>query len=328
MRLPAARGPLTDHLFALLRSAPADHGALSADPGATPAETPDADLALWVLHELHYRGFDDVDDSWERHPALAPLLHRLESDLEARLRSRWPGPEAYAHLGVADALEAMIDDDDGPSIARHVQRHATREQAEALLRQRSLYHLKEADPTSWAVPRLEAGAKAALLQVQYDEYGAGDPARLHHALFARGLADSGLDAAYGAHVDEASPEVLEQNNALSLFGLRRSLRGAALGHLAVVEATSSLPSRQLAQGLRRLGFAESMAEYYDEHVEADAVHEQLVLHDVCERLVAEDPSLRDDVLLGGWTCLDLEARTAGALLEAWAEAEPDDAVAS
>ncbi|GAB3993128.1 iron-containing redox enzyme family protein [Nocardioides marmoraquaticus] len=325
MRLPEARGALTSRLREVLRT---DPDATAPPPHEGAHEAPDADLALWVLHELHYRGFDDVDDAWEWHPALAPLRHRLESGLEARLRARWPGPAAYEHLGVADALQAMIDDHDGPSMARHVQRHASRAQVESLLRQRSLYHLKEADPTSWAVARLEAGPKAALLQVQYDEYGAGDPERLHHAMFARGLADSGIDATYGAHVDEARPEVLEQNDALSLFGLRRSLRGAALGHLAVFEATSSLPSRQMAQGLRRLGFAESMAAYYDEHVEADAVHEQLVLHDVCERLVAEEPALRDDVLLGGWSCLDLETRTAGALLADWSDLEPDEAVAS
>ena len=98
---------------------------------------------------------------------------------------------------------------------------------------------------------------------------------------------------YGAYVDEAPLEVLEQNNAMSLFGLHRRLRGAALGHLAAFEATSSMPSRRMAQGLQRLGLAEEMVDYYAEHVEADAVHEQLAVRDVCGALVEEEPELDD-----------------------------------
>ncbi len=115
----------------------------------------------------------------------------------------------------------------------------------------------------------------------------------------------------------ALPVVLEQNCTLTMFGLHRRLRGAALGHFAAVEATSSLPSQKLAQAFKRLQLPAAMIAYYDEHVEADAVHEQLAARDVCEVLVAEEPHLLDDVLFGAWTCLDLEARTARALLESW-----------
>lgn len=312
--LPPPRGELTEQLFATLRTAP-EGGSGALVTGSTDA--PDAQLALWALHELHYRGFADVDDCWEWSPRTSHLVHDLEEDLEARLRERFTDVACYDDLDVAHAITALVDAHEGPSLARHVQRHASREQVEELLRQRSLYHLKEADPTSWTVPRLEAGPKAALVLVQLDEYGAGDPDRLHHELFAQGLADSGLDATYAAHIGTATTAVLEQNNAVSMFGLHRRLRGAALGHFAAFETTSSIPSRQLAQGLRRLEFPESMAAYYDEHVEADAVHEQLALHDVCGRLVDDDPSLRGDVLLGAWSCLDLETRTARDLLRQW-----------
>ncbi|WP_245604410.1 iron-containing redox enzyme family protein [Nocardioides aequoreus] len=309
--LPRPRGELTARLVETLR------GPLDGPPLTLGGPAPDASLALWMLHELHYRGFDEVDDRWEWSPRLMPLRRDLEDDLERRLRERYAGVATYDDLEVDEAVVAVIDDHEGPSLARHVQRHATRQEVEELLRQRSIYHLKEADPTSWTIPRLSAGPKAALLLVQLDEYGAGDPARLHHALFAQGLADSGLDAAYGAYVDEATDAVLEQNNAVSLFGLQRRMRGAALGHFAAFEATSSIPSRQLAQGMRRVGLPESMAGYYDEHVEADAAHEQVALRDICGRLVREEPALRDDVLLGAWTCLDLEARTARDLLGRW-----------
>ena len=276
----------------------------------------DAAISLWVLHQLHYRGFDGVDERWEWHPDLHVVRWLLEGDLEERLRKRMPLVRRTDDV-VAD-IRAVVADSDGPSLARHLQQRGTREQALDLLRQRSLYHLQEADATSLVVPRLPGGrAKAALLEIQFDEYGAGSPARLHHDLFARGMAASGLVADPGHYAAEAIPEVLEQNNALTLFGLQRRLRGAALGHLAVFEATSSIPSRQLVQGLDRLGMAQEVIAYYNEHVEADAVHEQLALRDVCAAAVEAEPALAEDVLLGAWTCLDLETRTAEAMLRRW-----------
>jgi len=240
---------------------------------------------------------------------------RLEDDLEAALRARWPGVPDGVELeaGFFDWLEEQ----DGPSLARHVQTEATEEQVLDLLRVRSVYHLKEADPTMWTVPRLPAAAKAPLVELQYDEYGVGDPARLHARLWAKGMEASGLRPEYGAYVDEAPLEILEQNNALSMFGLQRRLRGASVGHLAAFEATSSMPSRRMAQGLERLGFPAEMTDYYLEHVEADAVHEQVALRDVCVALVREEPALEPDVWFGAWACVHLEDRTARRLLDTW-----------
>lgn len=317
MKLPTPRGDTSARLAATLLRAPSEvlgDDSQGADEWE-PVDDADAALSLWTLHELHYRGFESVDDRWEWHPDLLRLRMRLESDLEARLRERCP--DFPPDLATTEGLISVIDEHVGPSLARHVRHSGTRAQAEHLLRQRSIYHLKEADPTTWVVPRLTGRSKAALLEVQFDEYGHGDPARLHHHLFERGLEASGLQSEYGAYIDEATQPVLEQNNALSMFGLHRRLRGAALGHLAAFEATSSLPSRQMVQGLQRLGFAEEMVHYYDEHIEADAVHEQLVLRDICGVLIAEEPDLAADVLFGAWTCLDLESRTAAALLDGW-----------
>ena len=54
-------------------------------------------------------------------------------------------------------------------------------------RVRSVYHLKEADPSAWVLPRLTGPAKAALAELLYDEYGGGRAERLHAGLFARGM---------------------------------------------------------------------------------------------------------------------------------------------
>jgi hypothetical protein len=167
------------------------------------------------------------------------------------------------------------------------------------------------------VPRLPVRAKAALMELQFDEYGGGNPNRLHAHLFAKGLESVGLRSEYGAYVDDALLETLELNNALSLFGLQRRLRGAAVGHLAAFEMTSSLPSRKIVQGLERLGLDGAMAGYYDEHVEADAIHEQLAARDICGTLAEDEPEQAGEILFGAFTCLDLESRLAVALFAAW-----------
>ena len=310
--LPKPRGPLSDAVFGALRELPS-RPVPRID--AAPESPDDAAITLWALQELSYLGFEEVDDDAEREPEVLRVRRRLEDELEASLRSRWPGvPDG---VDLATGFFDWVAAHDGPSLARHVHTTATEDQVLDLLRVRSVYHLKEADPTTWVIPRLPQAVKAPLVELQYDEYGVGDPARLHAHLWARGMEASGLRPETGAYVDEVPVEVLEQNNALSMFGLQRRLRAAALGHLAAFEATSSLPSRRMAQGLERLGFPAEIVGYYAEHVEADVVHEQVALRDICVALVREEPALEADVWFGAWACLDLEDRTAHRMLASW-----------
>lgn len=311
MLIPKPRGALSARAFARMQSDAPLTGLLAE----APESDDDEQVLLWSAYELHYRGFDDVSDQWEWDPELLALRHALEARFEQRLQDR---PHIDPPTGdLVEALEDLVGQHHGPSLARHVQRHATVAQVRELLSHRSVYHLKESDPHTWVVPRLEPDVQAALVELQYDEYGAGSPSRLHAALFARALAAAGIPDEYGWFVNEVPVEVLEMNNAMSMFGLNRRWRGAALGHLAAFEMTSSLPSRHMAQGLRRLGFPEETAAYYDEHVVADAAHEQLALRSICAPLVAREPVLAEQVLFGAGTCLDLEDRYAGHLLARW-----------
>lgn len=314
MRMPKPRGGLSE--WVVNRLASTGEGSLGPAPVAD--SWADEVISLWTLHELSYRGFEDASDHAEWDPEVLVVRHSLELVLEERLRSRWehPGTDPDA-ADVPASLEALVDADDGPSLADHVRRQADLEQVLELLRQRSIYHLKESDPSAWVVPRLPVRAKAALMALQYDEYGDGDPNRLHAHLFARGLEDVGLRSEYGAYVDDALPETLEMNNAASMFGLHRRLRGAAMGHLAAFEMTSSLPSRKIVQGLGRLGLDGPMAAYYDEHVEADAIHEHLATRDICGTLAQDEPDQAAQILFGAFACLDLEGRFARAMFSAW-----------
>jgi hypothetical protein len=205
----------------------------------------------------------------------------------------------------------------GPPLSAYVRRSATLTEVRELVVHRSVYQLKEADPHSWGIPRLTGRAKAALVEIQVDEYGGGRPERMHATLFAATMRALGLDDTYGAYVDVVPAVTLATTNAISMFGLNRRRRGALVGHLAAFEMTSSLPNGRYGDGLRRLGFDRTATEFFDVHVEADAVHEQIAAVDLCGGLLATEPHLRADVLLGAATALHLDVRASAHLYDAW-----------
>jgi hypothetical protein len=107
-------------------------------------------------------------------------------------------------------------------------------------------------------------------------------------------------------------------NLMSLFGLHRRHRGAIVGHLALFEMTSSVPNRRYANGLRRLGYDGDATEFYDEHVVADAVHENVAAVDLAGGLARQEPTLAPDILWGATALRELEGRFARHLLDSWA----------
>jgi hypothetical protein len=275
----------------------------------------DLQLALWIMYELHYRGFNEVADSWEWEPRLIALRRKLETMLLAALRTEVIVPRDTRR--VADRLRSLVDADDGPPLSRYLQTQGDRTQWMQFVAHRSVYQLKEADPHTWAVPRLPARAKAALVEIQIDEYGGGDPAQMHSELFRVLLTELGLDSEYGAYVDVVPGITLAISNVMSMFGLRRELRGALVGHLAAYEMTSSEPCRRYARGLRRVGGSDAACAFYDVHVTADALHEQLAAHDLCDGLAEAEPELTEDIVFGAAACLAVEHGFARHVLDSW-----------
>ncbi|MGW8890155.1 iron-containing redox enzyme family protein, partial [Streptomyces sp. NPDC055749] len=97
----------------------------------------------------------------------------------------------------------------------------------------------------------------------------------------------------------------------------RALRGALVGHFACVEVTSSPGSRRLAAAMRRTGAGPAAERFYAEHVEADAVHEQVVRREVIGGPLAEEPHLDSEVAFGADVTAHLENRLASHLLNTW-----------
>src|SRR6185312_6750219 len=152
--------------------------------------------------------------------------------------------------------------------------------------------------------------KEALVEVQADEYGGGRPGRMHATLFAGAMQALGLDDRYGAYLEHLPGTTLATVNLMSLFGLHRRLRGAIVGHLAAFEMTSSEPNGRYAHGLRRLGAGDDATEFFDEHVEADALHEAVAAHDLAAGVCELDPELAGDILFGASSLLLLDAQFA------------------
>jgi hypothetical protein len=86
------------------------------------------------------------------------------------------------------------------------------------------------------------------------------------------------------------------------------------------EITSAGPNRSCANGLRRLGL-EAATDFFDEHVEADSVHENIAAHDLAGGLAREDPALAGDILFGAECLLELDRRSAERILGAWGRGE-------
>ncbi|MFF4314770.1 iron-containing redox enzyme family protein [Streptomyces sp. 900105755] len=315
--LPEARGPLSAAVIAALRGADA---AGVPTPARCAPYGDDLQLALYVLYELHYQGFDGVPDDLEWDSGLLGVRAALEGRFLAALRTDVPVVEgADTAARALDELQVEPAADPGDSVSHFLQAEGGLRHLREYAAVRSLYHLKEADPHAWVIPRLRGRAKAAMVAVEYDEFGAGRADEIHAELFAALMADLGLDTTYGRYVDVAPAEALATVNLMSLLGLHRSLRAALVGHFAAVEVTSSPASRRLAEAMRRTGAGPAAVRFYTEHVEADAVHEQVVRHDVVGGLLESEPHLDADVVFGIRATGCLEDRLAARLLTPWRE---------
>ncbi|MEV6653664.1 iron-containing redox enzyme family protein [Streptomyces sp. NPDC051219] len=309
--LPLERGELSAAVIGYLRG----DGALpGSDPvqGAAPYGD-DLQLALYVCYELHYRGYAGVDAALEWDPALLGVRASLEKRFLTALRA-----DATRHDDVDEALaELLVEPVHGTGVSHFLQDEGELWQVREYAAHRSLYHLKEADPHAWVLPRLWGRAKAGMAAVEFDEYGGGRAERVHAQLFADLMADLDLETAYGHYLDAGCAEALATVNLMSLLGLHRRLRGALVGHFATVEVTSSPGSRRLALAMKRTGAGPAAEFFYTEHVEADAVHEQVVRHQVIDGLLQEEPHLAADVAFGIDATGYLEGRLGDHLLTAW-----------
>ena len=316
--LPVPRGPISHAILSALARDPHALAAPAVPQPADPLADEDLQLALYLCYELHYRGLPGVSDEWEWEPSLIALRRRLEARFEAGLLDVLGVPSGeYGPEEMDLTLREIEASDEAPSLSRYLERDGTRAEVLEFVVHRSAYQLKEADPHSWALPRLSGPPKAAMVEIQADEYGGGRAERIHAALFAKAMEGLGLDPAYGAYLEHIPGFTLATVNLMSLFGLHRRWRGALVGHLALFEMASAVPNRRYGNALRRLGADVEVTDFFDEHVTADAVHEAIAAVDLAGGLVRQDPALGADVAWGARALIELDGRFAARLLAAW-----------
>jgi hypothetical protein len=312
---PAARGPLSAALLTRLRGEPGEIGRLPALT-ADPLVDDDLHVALYAAYELHYRGLEGVDPEWEWHPELLRAVRRLEARYEDALRRDVAPLPDVAPQAVAEALRTMLDEQPaGPSVSRFMDEEGTLAHLREFAVHRSPYQRKEADPHTWAIPRLSGRAKAAIVEIQADEYGNGRPGEAHADLFGETMVGLGLDPTYGAYVDDVPGVTLATTNLVTFLGLHQRLRGALVGHLAAFEMTSIGPMARYARAFRRLGV--DGFEFYDVHVEADAHHEVVAAHDLAGALALDEPDLVGDIFFGAMAVTNAELRLSRHLFANW-----------
>ena len=154
------------------RAAPAPGSVQAVGPGRRrrPVRRRPPARPATCCYELHYRGFAGVAAGWEWDPDLLRLRAALEDALPGRAarrrgrrrRRRGRDRRPAGRAGRRRRASRTTCGDEGELW-----------QLREYVAHRSLYHLKEADPHAWVIPRLHGRAKAAMVAVEFDEFGAG-----------------------------------------------------------------------------------------------------------------------------------------------------------
>lgn len=327
VRLPTARGPMSARVLDIFTGSDdllsASHVDLPSDVSFD-GRSDDVQLALYLCYEVQYTGLPGTEHL-EWNVGLIEIRQTLERAFRAAIgeeiarssagrRSAPTGPDA-----VGATIRHLLASDDGPSLSRQMESSGTLEQMRDVIVHRSPYQLKEGDPHTAGVQRMNGRAKQILVQIQAGEYGADAPGRrTHAALFADTMCSLGLDPTPNAYLDVLPASSLAISNLISMFGLNRRWRGALVGQLAAFEMTSVIPMGRYAAGLLRMGAPDRARRFYDVHVMADAEHEVMAV-DMVEQQCTLEPATAVDVVFGVQSTLVVERWFAETLLRRWGQ---------
>jgi hypothetical protein len=155
--LPRSRGAVSEYLLSAFQRTP--HQLRTPHIYSDEVlEDEDLQLALYCCYELHYQGLPGVCDGWEWEPSLIEVRLAIETVFEERLRSAFSGLPRFTSNEVPAALWDLSRSE-GFSLSQWLLDHGSRFHAEEIAIHRSGYQLKEADPHTWAIPRLTGSAR-------------------------------------------------------------------------------------------------------------------------------------------------------------------------
>ncbi len=297
----AARGPLTEALFEALRQPP---DTLPRACPLPPASAPDAARrrgpparALPLLRAALPRPAGRRRRAGSGSPTLlraARASSRTASRRRCSTRSAAPAEAAGARARWTSRCARSPT----PTTARRCRATSSARRRVEQLREfvvhRSAYQLKEADPHSWALPRLHGGAEGRARR----DPGRRVRRRPRRARSTRRCSPTAMDA-LGLDSDATAPTstaipgvTLATVNLMSLLRAapalaRRDRRPPRPVRDDVVDPEPAL--RRRAAPAR--ASASAATDFFDEHVEADAVHENIAAVDLAGGLARQEPAL-------------------------------------
>ncbi len=260
----------------------------------------DVQLTLFVCYALHYRGFAGVDPEWEWNPGLLHLRARLEHAFISGIRSEVGDLDSNAGDEM-ERLSVRAAAEDGAT--QYLRAHGSWQHVREYLVHRSLDHLSGPGPHVWAMPPLNTRSATAF---------ATESDTLTDLMVA-----ARLEPGYLAYIDLVPAESLAVVNVMSLFGLHRSYRGAAMGRFAANAITCCPDSRRLCQALERMNAPAACRRFYRAQAESDAAHDRVIRTDVVGDLLGREPDLEPDVVFGMRAFGVVEDRLANHLMRCW-----------
>lgn len=305
--LPQTVGDLSQNARRCLLGGTDRSSPLPADPFDL-----DAHLAWYMLNEASFAGWDGVDDEAEWFRDVVRARRRLEAWFIRALTPVLPGDDdASPSTLVSEILGA-----DGPSVSRYLRDHGTVGDLRESIMLRAPYQFKEADPHTFAVPRLDGTVKRALCEIQSGEYGVGH--RSTHAELFRAAADAlGVGPDKGNVIDRLPGLAFATSNLVSMGGLSRAKRGIVIGQLALFEMDSVKPNGVMVEACDRLGVAAVVRRFFDVHVMADAEHEVIAEQAFLKDYPLLEPDQLDNVRFGIRAQGAIDSATAHRAIATW-----------
>ncbi|HJT37415.1 MAG TPA: hypothetical protein VJ818_03230 [Actinomycetota bacterium] len=227
MRLPAARGPLSNFVIEHLRRAPHKLPGLLA-PVDDPLRGDDFHLALLCTYLVHGCSFEDVANGWQWNPTLVDFRTGLERRFETALAM------SSDPAGGARTVERAATQDRAFAPGAMLARSGSPEQLDSLLEHRALMASTVADVWSYLVPRTRGDGRGAVLA------------------FGESVSDQASDPP----IDQLPGVSLARANVLWLLALHRTHDVALAGALGVAETVAARGDRDLASAAERLGRTE------------------------------------------------------------------------
>ena len=295
-------GPLSSWLIIFLSGGrPGPVPSVGSSGAGDPLRSADLQLALWCCHEMSCRGFDGISVD-EHSPELVAFRSVVSGALESALRAEVPAFTGGRRESLA-VLEAAGRD--ASALAMWVAAHGDERIAADLVTLLAPAEQRPPDPALLGVPRLQGGAKSALLTVAFDGSGDGSAQMVRAAAFAS------LGARRDA-IERVPAEALAVANLPWLFGLERRLRHALCGYVAARSAAGAMASPRLAGWAARAGGLP--VEWFSLRAAADLAHDEVVRSRL---LPALDDEAVAEVVFGARAYAALQCRLAAVAVGAW-----------